>query len=82
MLQLNKDDAKINCVNKDRYVERISQIVNEKNYNINVLYKIIREEINNRLTDIEELGIIKSHIMVALSLSASRYGRYKIVKAN
>ena len=31
--------------------------------------------------DIEELGLIKSHIIVSLSLMASRYGKYKIAKA-
>lgn len=69
--------------NNDRHLNRISQIFNEKNYNINILYAILEEEIKaGRFSqDAEGLGLIKSHIIVSLTLMASRYGKYKIVKA-
>lgn len=84
-LQVDKETTKITVPphNTDRHLGRIAQIFNEKNYNISILYRILRQQIlaNRFGKDIEELGLIKSHIIISLTLMASRYGKYKIAKA-
>jgi len=54
----------------------------DKNYNMSALYRILKDQSTmSTMIDSTELGIIKSYIIIALSLTASSYGRFKLIRA-
>jgi hypothetical protein len=83
-MQTEVPEARINHSLKDRHLSRINSVFYEKNYNIMALKRIFREEvIHGRYeADAEATMLVKGHIVVALSLMASGYGRYKLVRDN